>query len=174
MTGENRGWQATRAESLRVPYATCDSSLGDGRTGVTLDDNKQVFRRFVDQVMNQGNLSAIDDIMTPDFVEHEHMPPGIPLNRDGVKQFFSILHGAFSNVHARIDDEIAEGDKVVARLTVRAEHTGVFAGIPATGRHVSFEVIDICRIANNRMLEHWGITDQMALLQHLGAAPGPG
>jgi predicted ester cyclase len=140
---------------------------------MSVDENKQVYRQFVEQVMNQANLAALDEILAPDFVEHEHLPPGIPMNREGVKQLFAMYHGGLSDVHVRIEDEIAEGDKVVARLTVQARHTGDFAGIPATGKQVSFEVIDICRIANKKMLEHWGVTDQLTLMQQLGAIPGP-
>jgi predicted ester cyclase len=133
--------------------------------------NKALYRRFVEEVMSRGNIAAIDELMAADFVEHEYLAPGIPMNREGVKQLFAIYHRAFSDIHVNIDDEIAEDDKVVVRLTVRGTQTGELFGIPPTGKQVAFQAIDITRIAGDQLVEHWGTSDQLGMFQQLGVIP---
>jgi len=133
--------------------------------------NKAIFRQFVDEVMNRRKLSTIDELMAPDLVEHEQLPPGIPMNREGVKLLFSMYHGAFSDIQVTIEDLIAEGDTVVGRLTVSGTHTGNFAGIPPTGKRVTFQLMDIFRTVGDTIVEHWGMPDQFGLLQQLGLIP---
>ena len=87
---------------------------------------------------------------------------------------FAVLHSAFPDLRATVEDEIADGDKVVVRSTWRGTHQGEFQGIPATGKQVSFPVIDIVRFENGKAVEHWGLVDAMSLMQQLGAIPGPG
>jgi predicted SnoaL-like aldol condensation-catalyzing enzyme len=134
-------------------------------------DNKAIFRRFVAEVMNQGNISAIDELFAPDFVGHIHLPPAPPMNREDVKLLFSTYHSAFSGFQATIEDLIAEGDKVVGRLTARGTHTGTFAGIRPTGKQVTFQTIDIFRTIGDTIVEHWAMPDQFGLRQQLGVIP---
>jgi len=137
------------------------------------EQNKALFRKMVEGVFNQGNIGLVDEILTPDFVEHEELPPGIPTGREGVKQLTSMLRSAFPDFKATIEDMVAEGDKVVVRMTWTGTHQGDFMGIPATGKRVSFGVIDIVRFAGDRFSEHWGLMDQAGLMQQLGAVPAP-
>jgi steroid delta-isomerase-like uncharacterized protein len=141
---------------------------------MSAEENKAMFRRLMDEVVNKGNLDIIDELVAADVVEHEELLPGLPQNREGVKQFFAILRSAFPDIKATIEDVIAEGDKVVARGTMSGTHQGEFMGIPATGKKVSFGAIDILRITNGKFVEHWGLTDSMAMMQQLGVIPGPG
>ena len=138
------------------------------------EENKALFRRMFEEVINQGNISLIDELVAPDFVEHEELPPGIPPGREAVKQMFTMFRGAFPDLNATIDDVIAEGDKVVARSTWSGTHKGEFMGIPPTGKSVSFGVIDIVRIAGGKFVEHWGQMDNMSMMQQLGVIPAPG
>jgi predicted ester cyclase len=124
------------------------------------DGGAAAFHRFVQEVVNTGDVSAIDALMSPDFVEHEPLPPGLPQNRDGVKQLFAALHGAFGDFHATVEDEIVQGDKVVFRMTWEGSHDGDFFGVPPTGRRASFGVIDIVRVVGGKVVEHWGLMDQ--------------
>lgn len=140
---------------------------------MSTEQNKALARQLVEEVMNQGNISMIDEIINPDFVEHEELPPGIPPGREAPKAMFSMLRSAFPDFKATIDDLIAEGDKVVIRHTWTGTHKGEFMGIPPTGKSVSFGVIDIIRIADGKFVEHWGQMDQMAMMQQLGVAPAP-
>ena len=134
--------------------------------------HKALFRRFADEALNRGNLDAIDEFMPPNFVEHEPLP--VPAaGREGVKQFFAQLRSGLPDLQMTIEDLIAEGDRVVARFVVRGTHQGAFLGIPPTGKSVGFTGIDIVRIANGRIVEHWGNTDTLGFLQQLGAIPAP-
>lgn len=136
-------------------------------------DPESVYRRLVDEVISGGNVATFDDLTTPNFVEHEELPPGIPKNREGTKQFFSILHTAFPDMRATIENLVAQGDMVAARLVVTGTHRGDFAGIPPTEKQVSVQVFDLCRVIDGKMTEHWGLSDQFSLLQQLGAIPAP-
>jgi predicted ester cyclase len=140
---------------------------------MSIEQNKALVRRMVEEVFNQGNVSQADEFMAPDFVEREELPPGIPRDRDGVKQLTTMLRSAFPDFKATIDDIVAEGDRVVIRQTWSGSHKGEFMGIPPTGRRVSFGVIDILRIVDGKCVEHWGQMDSMGLMQQIGAIPAP-
>jgi len=128
----------------------------------------------MEEVFDRGNISLIDELFAPDFVEHEELPPGIPGGSEGVKQLSTMFRSAFPDFKATIDDMIAEGDKVVVRGTWSGTHEGEFMGIPPTGKRVSFGVIDIVRIEGGKFVEHWGQMDNMGLMQQLGLIPAPG
>ena len=136
------------------------------------EDNKALNRRFVEEVINQGNIEAIDELIDPGVVEHA-APPGVPTGREGAKQFFAIVRSAFPDLHHTIEDMIAEGDKVVMRSTWSGTHQGEFMGIPATGRRVRVSAIDISRVADGRIVEHWEQSDALGLMQQLGVIPPP-
>jgi steroid delta-isomerase-like uncharacterized protein len=137
------------------------------------EQNKALIARFVEEIFNKGNIDIVGEIFAPDFIEHEQLPPGLPNGREGVKMMTTMLRSAFPDFKATIDDVLAEGDKVVIRMTWSGTHKGEFMGIPATGKRVSFGVIDIIRIANGKVVEHWGQMDSMSLMQQLGAIPAP-
>jgi len=141
---------------------------------MSTEENKAIFHRFVDEVMNQGKLSTIDELFAAGFVGHINLPPTPPMNRAGVKSLFSMYHSAFSGLQTTIEDLIAEDDKIVGFLVVRGTHTGNFMGIPATGKHIAFRTVDIFRIADKKIVEHWAMPDQFSLRQQLGAIPSIG
>jgi len=141
---------------------------------MSTEQNKALFRRLMEEVFDRGNISLIDELFAPDFVEHEELPPGIPAGSEGVKQLSTMFRSAFPDFKATIDDMIAEGDKVVVRGTWSGTHKGEFMGIAPTGKRVSFGVIDMVRIAGGKFVEHWGQMDNMGLMQQLGLIPAPG
>jgi steroid delta-isomerase-like uncharacterized protein len=141
---------------------------------MSTQDNKALVRQMVEVIFNQGNISRADEFLASDFVEHEELPPGIPSGREGVKQLTAVFRSAFPDFRATIDDAVAEGDKVVIRMTWSGTHQGEFMGIPPTGKRVSFGVIDIIRVAGGKFVEHWGQMDSSGLMQQLGAGPTPG
>lgn len=136
------------------------------------EDNKALNRRFVEEVINQGNIDTIDELLDPGVVDHD-APPGFPTGREGAKQFFAIVRSAFPDLHHTIEDMIAEGDKVVMRSTWSGTHKGEFMGIPTTGRRVTVSAIDITRVADGRIVEHWEQSDALGLMQQLGVVPPP-
>ena len=137
------------------------------------EQNKALIVRFVEELFNRGNMGIVGEIFAPDFIEREQLPPGIPSGREGVKVLTTELRSAFPDFKATIDDILAEGDKVVIRMTWSGTQKGEFMGVPATGKRVSFGVIDIIRITNGKLVEHWGQMDSMSLMQQLGAIPAP-
>lgn len=141
---------------------------------MSLDKNKELVREMIEVMFNQGNAGGGDEFLSPDFIENEELPPGVPAGREGVKLLTGMLHAAFPDFEATIEDLIAEDDRVVLRMTWTGTHEGEFMGIPPTGNRVSFGVFDIVRIADGRIVEHWGLMDNMALMQQLGVISAPG
>jgi len=141
---------------------------------MSTEQNKNIFRQMVEDVFNKGNVNMLDRYLADNFVEHEALPPGIPEGREGVKQLTTMLHQGFPDFKATINDLIAEGDKVVCRMTWSGTHQGEFMGIPATGKKVSFEVVDIIRAKDEKAVEHWGVMDVAGMMQQIGVMPVPG
>ena len=137
------------------------------------DQHKALMRRFYDEVMNGGNMGAVDELCAADLVDHEEFP-GLAPGREGLKQFVTMMHTAFPDVKMEVHDMVAEGDKVVARLTMSGTQQGEFAGMPASGKSMSISVIDIVRFADGKAVEHWGVTDAAAMMEQLGHAPAAG
>ena len=137
------------------------------------DDNMQLARRIYDEVFTGGDLALLDEILAEDVVEHE-AGLGVTPDRDGVKQFFAQTRAAFPDLKAEVHDMLASGDRVVARVRFSGTHRGEFAGIPATNRTVGVEAIDILRVQDGKVAEHWGVMDQLAMLQQLGVVQTPG
>jgi steroid delta-isomerase-like uncharacterized protein len=132
--------------------------------------NKTIVRRFVEEFQNGGNESAAEELLAADFVDHTPFP-GVSPDREGVKRLFAALRQAFPDLRAKIHDQLSEKDRVATRKTFRGTHRGEFLGIAPTGRSVSFDVIDVVRIADGRIAEHWNVVDLMGLLQQIGPRP---
>ncbi len=137
------------------------------------DRNKHLLRRFYDEVVNEGNLDLIDELLSEDFVEHEEFP-GISQDREGVKQFFGMLRAAFPDVTMTPEQIVAEGDIAVGNVRVRGTHQGEFMGIPPSGRSIDVREVDIVRFEGEVAVEHWGAFDALHLLEQLGASAEAG
>jgi predicted ester cyclase len=144
-----------------------------GEQGVSAEDNKALVRRFVDEVQSAGNIDLIDEICSSEFVNHS-TPPGIPPDCQGIKILTAMFRGAFPDSYFTVEDMVAEGDKVVTRKTFHGTHEGEFMGIPPSGRVVSMGLIDIVRISEGRVVEHWSEGDSLGMMQQLGVIPQPG
>ncbi|MBN1530557.1 MAG: ester cyclase [Thermoleophilaceae bacterium] len=128
-------------------------------------------RRFYEDVMVGGDLGALDEILTADFVDHEEGPPGTPDGIEGVRFFVTTFREAFPDLQVSMDDVIESGDRVVVRATMHGTQTGDLMGVPASGNRVELEMIDIVRVQDGRVAEHWGTTDNLSLMQQIGAIP---
>jgi steroid delta-isomerase-like uncharacterized protein len=140
---------------------------------MSAEENKATVRRFVDEVQSGGNIDAIDELCSPEFVNHS-APPGVPSNCDGVKLVTAIFRQAFPDSYFTVEEMVAEGDKVATRKTFHGTHQGEFMGIPPTGQQVSIGLIDIVRIADGQVVEHWSMGDNLGMMQQLGVIPQPG
>jgi predicted ester cyclase len=132
--------------------------------------NKALIRRLVEEIQNQHNVNAFDEFFAPSFVNYDPLP-GLPGTLEGAKQLHRILFAAFPDIEMTIHDQATECDRVWTRKTALGTHQGEFFGIPATGRHVSWKIIDIMSIRNGKVTEHWVVADVMSLMQQLGAVP---
>jgi steroid delta-isomerase-like uncharacterized protein len=126
------------------------------------------------ELINAGDINGFGDLLAADFVEHE-VTPGLAPTKDGVKQFFTMYIAAFPDLQFTTDDILPSGDKGVARVTITGTNSGDFMGMPATGKSVSIQGIDIIRFGDDGLAhEHWGVVDVMAMMQQLGVVPMPG
>jgi predicted ester cyclase len=131
------------------------------------DANKAAVLRFNKEVIEGGDESAFAELMAPGFVNRT-APPGAPTGPEGmIHTFNNVLRPAMPNLTVEIHDQVAEGDKVTTRKTIHGTHTGDFMGIPATGRRVSIDVIDIVRLEDGKYAEHWGLNTLGAVLASL-------
>jgi steroid delta-isomerase-like uncharacterized protein len=137
-----------------------------------VQENKALYRRWFAEVASGGNLALADELLAPDYVLHF---PGMPqpVDGEGHKQLVMMFRAAFPDWTESIDDVIAEGDKVVIRVTGRGTHQGEFQGVGPTGRSVTATGIGIGRIENGRIAEAWAAYDALGLMQQLGAVPAP-
>jgi len=138
---------------------------------VSVEQNRVIDRRYVADVLNKGNLAAIDQIMAPNYVGH--VPGFPPSDREGDKQLIAMFRAAFPDLQFTMEDQIADGDKVVHRLTATGTHRGEFMGIPPTNKRVRVTGVNINQFVDGKIVEAWGFMDMMGLMQQLGAIPGP-
>ena len=138
---------------------------------MSVEQNKAVVRRYYEEVLNGGTIQLLEDIATPGYDEHDPIP-GQTNGLEGLKQRVEVLRGAFQP-RFTLEDVIAEGDKVVVRWTNHGTHVGEFMGIPPTGRSFSIAGIDIHRLSDGKMAEHWHVVDLFSQMQQLGMIPEP-
>jgi steroid delta-isomerase-like uncharacterized protein len=131
-----------------------------------LEQNKEIVRSYLDEIVNRGNLAALDSYLSEDVVFN---------NAKGFKQRFpairQAIHDAFPDHHLTIQDQVAEADKVVTRVTFHGTHQGPFNGIAPTGKRVEWSGIAMDRIANGEVVEMWHLQNTTSLMQQIGAAP---
>jgi predicted ester cyclase len=141
---------------------------------MSAEDNKALVRRFY-AAIDQGDIDAMDDFVAEDYLDHSPPPWPVPAGREGLKASFKLFWEATPGRHV-IEDQIAEGDKVVTRLTCYGQHTGDLPGIPATGNEMEMTATVIHRVAGGRLVEKWSDKDVLAMLQQLEVLPrlGPG
>jgi predicted ester cyclase len=125
------------------------------------------------EIINQGKLELINELYAPEFVDRSPQP-GMATTREGFKQFVTALRTAFPDLRYTINDSIECGDKLVHRVTAKGTMTGEFAGMPPTGKHATWTEIHIVRVANEHIVEHWGLTQELGMLVQLGVIPAPG
>lgn len=140
---------------------------------MTAEENKKTARRIVIEII-AGNISLVDELFAEDFVDHA-LPPGVPATREGFKMMIPALSAAFPDLQYTIEDQIAEGDKVAQRLKGRGTMKGEFMGMQPTGRTAEWQEIHIHHFnAQGKLVEHWDLTDEGAMMVQLGLAPQGG
>ena len=140
---------------------------------MSAQDNKAMLRRIFDECFNQGNLATADELISPDSQDlSPGTPPGLPMTGpDTLKAIVPMLRTAFPDLRATVDEVIAEGDALSARVTFTGTHRGAFMGIPPTGKRVSWSAMEIVHVRDGKFVSHYGIQDGMSLMQQLGVMP---
>ena len=133
--------------------------------------NKAIVRRYFHEILDGGNLDLVDEIFEPQYVLHDPSSPQEVRGLEGSKQFVVMFRSAFPDIAHTIEDQVAEGDKVVTRLRAHATHTGDLMGIPPTGKGVTIEGISIWQIADGKIEECWFNYDALGLMRQLGVIP---
>ena len=134
---------------------------------MSTEDNKRVVAHFVEECQTRHNLAAADELFHPDFVNH-YAPEGRPVAptprpAGGFQAFYGMLLRAFPDATMEINEQLAERDLVATRKTLRGTHLGELWGLPPTGNRVAFEFIDIFRVRDGQLAEHWTSMDLAAL-----------
>jgi steroid delta-isomerase-like uncharacterized protein len=136
-------------------------------------DNIAVLSRFVEEVINQGNLAVCDQIVRENFIELDPLP-GQQQGREGLKEVIAMMRAGFPDIHWVTDEAIASGDKVVSRFTWTGTHRGPFLGIPPTGKNVAVKGVVIDRLSAGKMADSRILMDTLGMMQQLGVIPMPG
>jgi steroid delta-isomerase-like uncharacterized protein len=162
---------AASAQRLTRPSLQRDTERVTGaphRTTGMDEASRELILRLHERLFATSDLATIDEFFAEEFVSHNN-PPGFPDGVAGVKRFFGLFRDAFPDVEVRIDELVAEGDRVAVATTIIGTHDRELLGVPPTGRKVSVTGIDIVRVANGKIVEHRGLTDTLGLMRQLSA-----
>ena len=135
----------------------------------TTDSVEQISRAVIERGFNNGDLEGLDAFVAPDFIEHQD---GATSGIDGLRALITELRTAFPDLHLAIEDIATSGDTTWFRIRSTGTNDGPLFGRPPTGRPMDITVIDVMRVADGRMVEHWGVADRLAMLKQIGAIGG--
>lgn len=136
-------------------------------TEQTTEQNKVNMSRLIVDLLGKGDLSVVDELAVPDFIEHSG-PPGLPQGSAGAKAMAQTIRAGFPDYHVEVEDAIAQGDRVTLRLMVGGTHQGTLFSIPPTGKRAHWSEIHIMRVEEGKMVEHWFVADIMSMMHQLG------
>jgi steroid delta-isomerase-like uncharacterized protein len=165
ITRRSFGTVALTAAAAGPPSAIA-SEHSDAAEATAL--NRVIVRRYFEEVWNQGRLDVLDELLDPDYINHTPSTPNPPLGPAGLKPIVAEFRTAFPDLLFRIEDLFATPNRAVARVVMTGTHRGSLFGIPPTGRSVEVNQINIEQIARGRIVEHWRVTDELALMRQLG------
>jgi steroid delta-isomerase-like uncharacterized protein len=139
---------------------------------MSVSDNKELIRRFWEQVFNGRRLELIDSMFTDDYVYHGAAGQEV-VGREGLKQFLNMFFNAFPDMRVVVEDVFGEGDRVASRAMCRGTHKGELMGIPPTGKQVAVRVICTNRFSGSKVAEDWELPDMFGMMLQLGVIPPP-
>jgi steroid delta-isomerase-like uncharacterized protein len=141
---------------------------------MSAEENKAIVRRFYEEIWNKGDMAAADELIATDIIDHDQDPETRVRGPESVKQLVSSVRTIFPDFHFVVEDEIAEGNKVAVRWTMRGTHKAEFMGIPATGKQVTGKGMHFWRVAGGKIVETWVNRDDLGMMQQLGVVPPMG
>ena len=149
-------------------------ACGTGSSTEIADENKVIVSRLYAEVMGKGNMAVADEVLAANYVDHRLPFPDLPPTRDGLKETVSRVRAAFPDIEPVIEDMVAGDDRVAVRVTAGGTHQNTFNGIPPTGKRISWQEVHIFRVADGKIVEHWGEFDMLGVLTQLGVIQLPG
>lgn len=135
-------------------------------------DIKGLMVRFYDEVMNQNKLDQAEKYIAANGIEHDSMMSNSPSIIENVKDVMTAMHAGFPDLRYQVEDMILDGDRIAVRYHLTGTHKGKFMGIDPTGKPIDIHGVDVMRIGNGKVVEHWTYMDSMIMLQQLGLVPG--
>jgi predicted ester cyclase len=151
-----------------ISNSNSNSNSNSGNT--TGEIAKAIVRRNTEQVQGAGNFELFDELFADDFVDHTPQPGGTP-DKAGARALYGALRQAFPDFHAIIHWQTVDGDRVTTFKTYHGTHQGVLFGLAPSGRKIAFDTVDVMRVQDGRITEHWGVAHLYSLLQQLDALP---
>lgn len=140
---------------------------------MSVEGNKVLFRRTYEELLNRGDLDVADELVSPEFINHE-APAGRDRGPESMRGLATMLRTAFPDLRFEIEELVAEGDTVAGRLTMSGTHEGPLMGTPPSRRSVRQEHMHFVRFRDGKAVEHWGVRDDLGMMQQLGVIPAPG
>jgi steroid delta-isomerase-like uncharacterized protein len=141
------------------------------RRSMSTEENKAIARRWAEEVWSEGNLGRIEELVLPDYVEHDPAVPEEVRGPEGVRRYIEEFRRAFPDMRLTVEDQVAEGDRVVTRWTARGTHRGEFMGLPASGNRLEMGGMSIDRFSGGRLVESWENYDALGMMRQIGALP---
>jgi steroid delta-isomerase-like uncharacterized protein len=141
-------------------------------TTTASDAAKAVVRRNTEEVQGKGNFDVFEELFANDFVDHTTQPGTTP-DKDGVRKLYTYMREAFPDFHAEIHWQLADGDCVTTYKTYHGTHEGPFLGVAPSHRKIHFETVDVMRVRNGKITEHWGVANLLSLMQQIGGWTPP-
>ena len=158
-------WQRVRGLGRQV------LSRGTEESSASAEGNKALARRWFEELFNAQNLEVADEITAPDSVNHDPLLTSLPSGPEGDRYIVNLYHGSFPDAQITIEDQIAEGDRVVTRWTGRGTHRVEFMGVPPSDNRVEIAGMTINRVSGGKIAETWTLYDALGLMQQIGAMP---
>ena len=140
---------------------------------MSTEENKAIVRRVNDEVWSEGHLDVIDELIADEFIATVVGAPEQIRGPQGFREFVVMYRTAFPDLRITVDEQFAEGETVITRWTATGTNEGELMGMPATGKQATTAGININRISGGKLVEGWGLFDQLGLLQQIGAVPIP-
>jgi len=137
------------------------------------EQNKAAMRRMYEEVWNQGNFETFEELISPDYKGHIPTPPDAPSGREGLRWLIQAYRAGFPDIHVDVDDQMAEGNKVLTRISIQGTHKGQFMNIPPSGIKVKVTALVVTRFVDGKNVEGWAELDRFGLMQQLGLIPAP-
>lgn len=162
------------ALTIAALFAACNCSTNkNNTTDALISQNKSDMMLFYDQLMNKHNIAIIDSMVSPDYTQ-DQVEPGYPATRDGYKKVMADFFKSFPDLNEKVNFMVADSSYVVAHYTLTGTNTAPMMGMPATGKKINIDGVDIVQLKNHKVVKQWEYDEEVKMMTQLGMMPGMG